>query len=48
MKFQIEELETRLEMSSIMAADGSTDSGDEGDSCTKNCGSCAGSTCLSF
>jgi hypothetical protein len=48
MKFQIEELETRLEMSSIFAADGTTDGGSDDDACTKNCGSCAGSTCLSF
>ncbi len=46
MKFDINELETRLEMSAIFAADSSSDSGDEGSSCKENCGSCAGSKCL--
>lgn len=47
MKFNIEQLETRLEMSAIFAADSSGDDGQGDSACTENCGSCAGSKCLS-
>lgn len=48
--FEFRELESRLEMQSILLPDGSQISADGADeaiaSCEKNCGSCSGSECL--